>query len=91
MTDTPDQLTISDPHQVQVVFANQVVASGHFNSVCNVTLATANFTPRPDNTVDPDLVICARLRMDLACAKQLHEQLGKILEQYLKPANGTSH
>jgi hypothetical protein len=91
MTDTPETLTVSDPNEVQVVFCNQVVASGYFNAVANFTLAVARFSPRPDNTVDPDLVVCARLRMDLACAQQLHEQLGKILEQNLQPKNGTSH
>ena len=91
MTDMPDTLTVTDPYQVQTVFCNQVVASGHFNGVVNFTFATAQFTPRPDNTVDPDLVICARLRMDLLCAKQMHEQLSKILEQNLQPKNGSTH
>ncbi len=91
MSDIPEQLTIGDPHQVRVTFANQVVGLGHFDGVVNITLAVAQFTPRPDNTVDPDLVVCSRLRMDLACARQLHSAIGKVLEKNLQPKNGSTH
>ena len=91
MSDETKLLPITDPHNIPVVFCNQVVGSGHLHGVCNVTLAHARFTPNDDGKVDPDLVICARLRMDLACAAQLYEQLGKIIEQNLKQQNATAH
>jgi hypothetical protein len=93
MTDKPTVTTIEirDPHRVPVTFCNQVVGSGHLNNVVNITLAVAQFTPSTDNTINPDLVIAARLRMDLFAARQLHEALGAIIEQALKPANGTTH
>lgn len=89
MTDTP--LIATDPHAVPVVFINQLVGSGHLNGVVNITLAVAQFTPGVDNKIEPDLVIAARLRMDLFCAQQLRDALTAILEQALKPANGTTH
>jgi hypothetical protein len=72
---------ISDPHRVKTEFVNQVVGSGHLNGVVNLTLATANFTPNADGKIDLDLVIAARLRMDLFCAQQMHEALGQIIAQ----------
>lgn len=94
MTDQPkpeNLLPISDPHRVETVFVNQVAGVGHLNGVVNVTLAVAQFTPRDDGSVDPDLVIAARLRMDLVCAQSLHEQIGKIIHQMLQPQNATTH
>lgn len=93
MTDKPTvaSVEIRDPHNVPVVFANSVVGSGHLNNVVNVTLAVAQFSPISDNKIDPDLVIAARLRMDLLCATQLRDALTSILEQAIKPANGTTH
>lgn len=92
MTDKTENLPITDPFHVPTTFVNQVVGSGHLNGVVNVTFATAQFTPNSDNTVDPDLVISARLRMDMFCAQTLYEHLGKILAQaVLKQTNATSH
>lgn len=88
---TTDNLPITDPYKTPTVFVNQVAGSGHLNSVVNVTFATAQFTPNDNGVVDPDLVITARLRMDLFCAQSLYEQLGKIIEQTLKQQNATSH
>jgi hypothetical protein len=90
MPDVPE-IAISDPHRTPVLFVNHVVGSGHLNGVANITLATANFMPRPDGTVDPELVVSARLRMDMYCAQQLHAALGAILEQNLQPKNGSTH
>lgn len=90
MTDEPnDTLPVSDPHRVKVDFVNQLVGAGHLNGVVNLTFATANFMPQADGKIDPDLVISARLRMDLFCAEQLAAQLGSIIAQMTK-ANGTT-
>lgn len=91
MTDETTQLSVTDPHRLQPVFINRVVGQGILNGVVNVTLATFAFTPTAEGNIDPDLVISGRLRMDIACAKQLHDALGGILEQALKPINATTH
>ncbi len=91
MTEPADRLTISDPHSVPVVFANYLSNSGVLNNVVNVTLATAQFTVRDDGTIDPDLIVCSRLRMDLVCARALYDALKQILEQSIQPKNGTTH
>lgn len=81
---TSTSLPIGDPYKTPTIFVNQVVGCGHLNGVVNITLATAQFTPNTDGGVDPDFVITARLRMDLFCASQVYEQLGKIIEQNIK-------
>ena len=81
-------LPITDPHKVQTVFVNQVVGAGQWNAVVNITLATAQFTPNAGDTVDVDLVIASRLRMDLYCAQQLHEALGKQISAAIAAATG---
>lgn len=83
-------LPVTDPYRTKTIFVNQLVGSGHLNSVINLTFATAQFTPSNEGKVDPDLVITARLRMDAFCAQQLYDQLGAILSPLL-PANGTTH
>ena len=77
-------VTITDPYKTPTVFVNQVAAIGHLNGVVNLAFATAQFTPNPSGGVDPDLVITARLRMDLFCVQQLYEQLGNIIQQDVK-------
>ena len=93
MTDKPKTpaAPISDPHLVPVIFVNQVAGAGHCNGVANFTFVTAQFTPNDDATVDSDPIISARLRMDLACVQQLRDACDTILQQNLKPANGTTH
>ena len=56
-----------------------------------MTFATALFTPNDKDTVDVDMVITSRLRMDMFCAQNLYEHLGKIIAQTLKQSNATSH
>ncbi len=85
-----DSLSVTDPHKTPVVFVNQLAGSGYLNGVVNLTFAVAQFTPTEDGTVNPDLVVASRLRMDLACAQQLFEHLGKILAP-MPTANGTTH
>lgn len=78
-----ETLPISDVYKTPTVFVNQLVGSGHLNGVVNCTFATAQFTP-VDGAVQPDLVITARLRMDLFCAQQLYERLGAIIQETVK-------
>ena len=89
MTDDTKALPITDRFNVPTVFVNQVVGAGHFNGVLNLTLACAQFSPNAAGGVDPDLVISARLRMDLFCAESLYAQLGIVIQQMTK-ANGTT-
>jgi len=84
MTEENDAaLPISDVYKTPTVFTNQLVGSGHLNGVVNLTFATAQFTPQNGNVL-PDLVITARLRMDLFCAQQLYERLGAIIQETVK-------
>lgn len=65
---------------VGVVFVNTVVGRGVLNGIVNLSFGTLLFTPSDDGkTIDPDLVVSARLRMDKLCAQQLHETLGELL------------
>lgn len=86
MTESSDntRLPIGDPYKAPTVFVNQMVGSGYLNGVVNLTLATAQFTPNHAGSVDPDMVITSRLRMDLFCAQQLYEALGKIIAQQVQ-------
>lgn len=88
-TVTVTSIDISDPHNTPVVFANSVIGSGHLNGVINITLGTARFSPTHDGKIATDLVISARLRLDMACAEQLAAQLGKLIEQ-MTQQNGTT-
>jgi hypothetical protein len=81
-----DATQITDPYQVQVGFHNQVVGVGFLNGNANITLAVARFTPS-DGKVVADLVVSARLRLDLFCVKQLHDELARILAQNVKPSS----
>jgi hypothetical protein len=86
MTDKP--LPITDPHNVPITFANNVAGSGHFQGNINITLAAARFTPNAEGSVDPDLVITARLRMDIPTATALRSALDGVLALAMK--NGTT-
>lgn len=83
-------LIITDPSNVSITYINQVVGCGHLNGVANITLAVARFTPNASGKVDPDLVIASRLRMDMPCLAQLHEQIGQILGQAMATAMATT-
>lgn len=85
-----DRLPIGDPYKTPTVFVNQMVGSGYLNGVVNITLATAQFTPNQSGGVDPDMVIASRLRMDLFCAEQIYEALGKMIAQQRPRAESTN-
>lgn len=84
MADEP--LPVTDPYQIPVVFVNSIAGSGILNGCCNLTFSTARFTPK-DGKIDPDMVVTARLRLDLFCVQQLHDTLGKILAQNVKTSS----
>lgn len=67
---------------IGVTFVNLLLGRGILNNVVNLTFGTFNFTPDTgqENGVDIDPVVSARLRMDVACARQLHQTLGELLE-----------
>lgn len=74
-----------DPDQVRTEFVNELITSGFLNGVVNLTFATARFTPLTDGSdVVPDMIVAARLRMDLHCAAILHDAIGRILRAQTK-------
>ena len=73
-----DIIKITDPNNEPVVFVNELVGRGHLNGVVNLTFATARFTPTAGE-ISPDLVITARLRMDMACLRQTYMVLGELI------------
>lgn len=76
-----------------VTFVNTLAVSGFNNGIINLAFSTANFVPevKGDKTiVAVDDFISSDLRMDLFCAQQLHDSLGKILAQQTKPAKPES-
>lgn len=82
MTDKPsDFITVTDPDNCPVVFAGALVASGHLNGVVNLTFATPRFTPNATGGIDNDFVVASRLRMDIACALALRDQIDRIIKQ----------
>lgn len=83
-------VTITDPHNVSVIFCNQVIGSGYLNGVCNVTMGTHRFTPTSDGKVAPDVIVAARLRLDMFAVQQLYDTLGSILEKNA-PKKETEH
>lgn len=80
MTDAPSAIEITDPNNVPVTFVNQVIGSGHLNSVINITLGTARFSPK-SGEIDVDMIVSSRLRMDLVCAQQLYDNLGELIKK----------
>jgi hypothetical protein len=90
MTDKP-KIVVTDPHQIPVTFVSSLVNHGYGNGVVNLSFATARYVPDADGAIVPDLVLSALLRMDMACAVQLRDALSGVIEQHMKPANGTTH
>lgn len=68
-----------------ICFVNTMTVSGFLNGICNLSFTTARFTAVGDK-VEPDEYPSLYLRMDLACAQQVHDALGKIIEANTKPA-----
>lgn len=69
---------------VGVTFVNLLMNRGILNNVVNLNFGVFNFTPVEMNgqpAIDPDAVTNVRLRMDLACAREVHAQLGALLDE----------
>ncbi len=75
---------------VGVVFVNTVVGRGVLNSVINVQLGVLNFDITDEGKVSSDISVACRLRMDMACAKQLRDVLDDLLVQ-IEKAEAVAH
>jgi len=74
---------------VPVIFVNSLAVRGFANGVINLALSTAQFLPETidgKTQVSAQEVITANLRMDLYCAQQVYEALGKIIQEQTVPA-----
>lgn len=69
-----------------VTFVNVVLGRGILNGVVNVQLGTWMFAGKEDGSVDPDVAVSCRLRMDVTCAKALRDQLTELLLAVETPA-----
>lgn len=78
-----------------ITFVNSVAVSGFANGVANLAFSTAGFVPKMEMdgkvVVDLDERITANLRMDLFCLQQLHDLIGKIIKEQVKPPTESSH
>jgi len=71
--------------QVGITFVNAVLGRGHLNGVVNLTLGVFPFDPTGDGKISEDLNVACRLRMDMACAKMIRDQLDELLTTSEKP------
>lgn len=74
---------------VPVIFCTSLAVRGFSNGVCNIALQQAQFLPEELDgkvQVTTQEVIVANLRMDLYCAQQVYEALGKIIHEQTSPA-----
>jgi len=72
---------------VGVTFVNLVLGRGILNGVVNLQFGTWLFGSKEGSDgVDPEPAVSCRLRMDVACAKALHEALGELLASIEAPA-----
>ncbi len=74
---------------VPVIFVNSLAVRGFLNGVVNMSFSTALFLPETvdgKTQVSTQEVITANLRMDLFCAQQVYEALGKIIAEQTAPS-----
>jgi hypothetical protein len=74
--------------QVPVVLVNSLAVRGFLNGVINLAFNTAQFLPEivdGETKVTSQDVITVNLRMDLYCAQQVYEALGKIIQEQTTP------
>ncbi len=72
-----------------VIFVNSLAVRGFNNGNVNLAFSTAQFLPETvdgKTQVSTQEVITANLRMDLFCAQQVYEALGKIIQEQTAPA-----
>ena len=75
--------------EVPVTFVNSLAVRGFGNGIVNLAFSTAQFLPETVDgkaQVSAQEVITANLRMDLYCAQQVYEALGKIIAEQTSPA-----
>lgn len=65
--------------QVDITFVNAVLGKGILNGIVNIQLGACNFDIQDDGTVNRDLSVCCRLRMDAYCAVQLRDAITDLL------------
>lgn len=73
---------------VPVIFVNSLAVRGFLNGLVNLAFQTAQFLPEVidgETKVTSQDVITANLRMDLYCAQQVYEALGKIIQDQTTP------
>ncbi len=95
MTEKPKQEfpTVADPDGVPVTFVDHIAATGQFAGVVSISFAVARGLPKTDGTVDADLVMVARHRLNMVTAMQLRDLLGNLIAQAetnMKQALGTA-
>ena len=78
---------------VPVIFVNSLAVRGFLNGIINLALKTSQFLPETfengEVKVTSQEVITANLRMDLYCAQQVYEALGKIIQEQTTPPKKT--
>ena len=82
-----------DKLQCQITFVNILAVSGFNNGNINLAFGTCQFLPQEVNgemKVTSQDIITANLRMDLYCAQQVYEALGKIIQDQTTPAKKES-
>ena len=72
--------------ETPIIFVNSVAVHGSLNGVVNMLLSTAQFLPDGTGEVKIEPRMAVDLRFDLYCAQQIHDAIGKILEDQTKPA-----
>jgi hypothetical protein len=77
----PEPLHITDPDNVSITFAHLLVAAGSCGGVVNLTFAAARFSPTDAGTIDNDVIVASRLRLDMTCALHLRAELDRIISQ----------
>jgi hypothetical protein len=76
---------VVDPHNVQTVYVDLMTGAGERNGVVGLSLATLVISPLANGKSDPDAVICARLRFNLATATDIRNALDKIIKGTVPP------
>lgn len=69
-----------------LIFFNSIEVHGSLNGVANLLLAAAQFVPKDDGTVTVEKQYVGDLRFDLFAAQQMHDALGKLLADQVKPS-----
>lgn len=65
--------------QTGVTFVNYVLGRGILGGVVNIQFGTVLFGVKEDGSIDPAPAVSCRLRMDVACAKALRDNLTELL------------